>query len=133
MGIRADNQMSKAEYEALVKSGNKKSKYHANKTETDGIVFDSAREARRYSELKILERSGEISNLCMQKKYELIPRQVDDHGKVIEQACCYLADFVYTDKSGNVIVEDVKGNRTKEYIIKRKLMLYIYGIKIVEV
>lgn len=97
-----------------------KSKYSARKTAVDGIVFDSAKEARRYCELKLLERAGEISDLQMQVKFELIPKQDG------ESAVNYKADFVYTEKDGARIVEDVKGFRTKEYIIKRKLFKLKY-------
>lgn len=103
------------------------SKFNNQKTEVDGILFDSRKEAKRYYELKLLQRAGEISNLQLQVKYELIPKQAN------ERACNYIADFVYQDKSGQIVVEDVKGRRTKEYVIKRKLMLYQHGIRVVEV
>lgn len=103
------------------------SKFGAHKVALDGITFDSAREARRYTELKLLERAGEISDLEMQKQYELVPRQ----GK--ERPVCYIADFVYVGRDGKTVVEDTKGYRTREYIIKRKLMRWIHGIEIVEV
>lgn len=103
-------------------------KYHNSKAEIDGITFDSRKEAARYSELKLLERAGEIRDLQLQVEFELIPKQAG------ERACKYKADFVYhMADTGNMIVEDVKGKRTREYIIKRKLMLWRYGIKIVEV
>lgn len=105
----------------------KTSKYKASKVEIDGIVFDSKREASRYCELRLLERTGEISNLEMQKRYELIPKQ----GK--ERAVHYVADFVYKNKAGVEVVEDTKGMRTRDYIIKRKLMLWVHGITIKEV
>lgn len=110
-------------------------KYHAKKTEYDGIVFDSKREASRYAELKILQDSGVIRGLNRQVKYVLIPSQKID-GKVVERECSYKADFTYqelTDKGWQNVVEDVKGVRTPEYKIKRKLMLYVYGIRIREV
>ena len=105
-------------------------KYHAKKTELDGITFDSRKEANRYAELKLLERSGAIHNLQRQVRYELIPAQKKD-GKTIERACHYIADFVYTE-NGKTVVEDVKGYRTKEYVLKRKLMLQVYGIEVRE-
>ena len=122
-------------------------KYHSKKTVIDGITFDSKKEAERYSELKLLERCGAISNLELQKIYELIPAQYEiyerygkngqrlkDGKKCIEKSCVYKADFVYIDnETGQQVVEDVKGFRTKEYKIKKKLMLYIHGIKIKEV
>lgn len=106
-----------------MKYGNKKVKY-------DGIIFDSKKEARRYAELKLLERAGEIKDLELQKTFELIPSQRIG-GKVVERAVKYKADFCYTE-NGVTVVEDTKGFRTKEYIIKRKLMLYIHGIQIKE-
>ncbi len=106
-------------------------KYHAKKTELDGITFDSKKEANRYAELKLLERSGAIHNLQRQVRYELIPAQKKD-GKTIERACHYIADFVYED-NGKTVVEDVKGYRTKEYVLKRKLMLQVHGIEVREV
>lgn len=111
---------------------NAHSKYKAKKTEVDGIAFDSKKEAKRYQELKLFEKTKVISNLQRQVKFELIPSQKID-GKVAERACSYVADFVYSDKQGNTIVEDTKGVKTKDYIIKRKLMLYVHGIRIKEV
>jgi hypothetical protein len=102
------------------------SKFKANKTILDGIQFDSKREAQRYSELKLLERAGVIQNLRLQVKFELIPKQQG------ERACTYIADFVY-EENGQTVVEDAKGMKTKDYIIKRKLMLWIHGIKIREI
>lgn len=117
-------------------------KYRNTKTIVDGIEFDSRKEAARYKELKLLEAAGEISNLEMQVKFVLIPTQREPDfvgvrggikkGKVIEKECSYLADFVYI-RDGEVIVEDTKGIRTKDYIIKRKLMLYLLGIRIQEI
>ncbi len=106
-------------------------KYHAKKTELDGITFDSRKEAQRYAELRLLERSGAIHNLQRQVRYELIPAQKKD-GKTIERACHYIADFVY-EENGKTVVEDVKGYRTKEYVLKRKLMLQVHGIEVREV
>lgn len=106
-------------------------KYHAKKTVLDGIIFDSRKEAARYAELKLLERSGAIHNLQRQVRYELIPAQKKD-GKTVERACHYIADFVY-EEDGKTVVEDVKGFRTKEYILKRKLMLQVHGIEVREV
>ncbi len=110
------------------------SKYHAKKVIVDGIRFDSKREARRYLTLKAAQDAGEISDLQLQKPYLLIPAQKDpDTGKTIERACKYKADFVYKTSNGEEIVEDVKGKRLPEYIIKRKLMLQVHGIRIREV
>ena len=103
-------------------------KYGAKKV-TDpvtGEVFDSKKEYYRWCELKLMERAGKISDLQRQVKYELIPKQ---NG---ERACTYVADFVYIDSDGNTVVEDTKGVRTDAYRIKRKLMLFVHGIKIKE-
>ena len=109
------------------------SKYRNKKVNVDGIWFDSQREARRYGELKLLQRGGYISDLRLQVPYELLPNQKDIDGKVIERKVRYIADFVYTDKDGREVVEDAKGMRTEVYRLKRKLLLDRYGIKIKEV
>lgn len=109
-----------------------KNKYHSKKAVVNGIVFDSKKEARRYIELKMLERQGEISDLNRQVKFNLIPTQKQGK-KTVERACDYYADFVYRRRDGCVIVEDTKGVKTPEYIIKRKLMLWVHGIRIQEV
>lgn len=106
-------------------------KYHSRKITRDGMTFDSMKEYRRYCELLLLERAGAITELQRQVKFELIPAQRID-GKVAERACQYIADFVYRE-NGNRVVEDTKGVKTKDYIIKRKLMLYIHGIRVKEV
>lgn len=108
------------------------SKYKAKKTVVDGIEFDSRKEARRWSELRLLESAGEIADLRRQVKFVLIPKQLDERGKVAERECAYVADFVYCE-NGATVVEDTKGVRTKDYIIKRKLMRYVHGIVISEV
>ena len=108
-------------------------KYNSVKTEVDGIKFDSKKEAKRYLELKALESAGEISHLQRQVKYELIPSQKVD-GRVVERPCSYVADFVYHKLASNeVVVEDTKGFKTPDYILKRKMMLYFHGIRIREV
>ena len=120
------------------------SKYKAQKVVVDGELFDSKREARRWTELRLRERAGEIRNLRRQVKYVLLPaqREPDTKGKrggtvkgrVIEREVAYYADFVYEDAfSGKLIVEDAKGMRTDAYILKRKMLLYFYGIRIREV
>lgn len=106
-------------------------KYRNTAVMRNGEKFDSAKEARRYGELILLERAGQISGLQRQVRFELIPSQRVD-GRVVERACSYVADFVYQE-NGKTVVEDTKGFRTKDYIIKRKLMLYIRGIQIKEV
>ena len=107
------------------------SKYHNEKTEVDGIVFDSRKEANRYRELKLLEKAGEISGLKLQEKFELIPA-IYEYGVCVQRAITYVADFVYKE-NGETIVEDVKGMKTDVYKLKKKLMRWKYGIKIREV
>lgn len=108
-------------------------KYNNTRVTIPGRTFDSRKEYNRYCELLLLERGGYISDLKLQVKYVLIPAQRDDSGKIIERECSYIADFVYFDNvSHETVVEDVKGVRTKEYLIKRKLMLARHGIRIRE-
>lgn len=106
-------------------------KYNAKKVIVDGEVFDSKKEAKRYKELRELEENGVITELELQKRFELIPSQ-KINGKVVERPCYYKCDFQYK-KNGEVIVEDTKGFRTDVYKIKKKLMLWIHNIRIVEV
>ena len=103
------------------------SKY--NNKKIDG--FDSIKEMKRYGELCILERAGKISGLDRQVRFQLLPNQYDDNGKCVFRGVSYIADFVYW-KEGRFVVEDVKGFRTKEYMIKKKLMYYFHRIKIKE-
>ena len=110
------------------------SKYHAKKIKWEGQTFDSKKEFNRYLELRLLERAGKIKNLERQVKIPLLPSQKDENGKVIERAVTYIADFVYFDTEQNkTIVEDAKGMKTKEYILKRKMLLYLNHIRIQEV
>lgn len=124
-----------------------KNKFNAKRIYIDGEAFDSKKEYRRYCELKLLEKAGEISNLERQVEYELIPAQFEmvyderkggyKKGKCLERKCCYIADFRYSE-NGKTVVEDVKGYKNSGaawslYSIKRKLMLQLYGIRIVEV
>lgn len=109
----------------------KYSKYKAYKTTVDDIVFDSALEAKRYKQLKLLEDVGTIKNLMLQPKFNLMDSFKYD-GKTI-RAIIYIADFMY-EEDDKKIVEDVKGIRTKEYIIKSKLFIkkYILELKYVD-
>ena len=107
-----------------------RSKYGAKKVTVNGITFDSRKEANRYIELSSLEKVGKVSDLQCQVKFELIPSQRID-GKVAERAVTYKADFVYME-NGQKVVEDTKGFKTPEYIIKRKLMLWVHQIKVKE-
>lgn len=108
------------------------SKFNAKKTEVDGVVFASKAEAKRYGELRLLERAGEIRALELQPKWELVPPQRRPDG-VAERAVSYVGDFKYLDRAGSLVVEDVKGMRLPEYVIKRKLMLHKFGIAVREV
>ena len=106
-------------------------KYYSRKVTIGGIAFDSRKEGNRWRELVLLQKAGQVTDLKRQVKYELIPSQ-RINGKVVERACTYVADFVYK-QNGKTVVEDTKGFKTKDYIIKRKLMLWVHGIRIVEV
>lgn len=105
-------------------------KYGNRKVTIDGITYDSRKEAVRHRELMLLERAGKINSLERQKPFVLIPAQYIDE-KCVERAVKYIADFYYIE-DGNPVVEDTKGFKTKDYIIKRKLMLSIHGIRIKE-
>ena len=106
------------------------SKYHAKRITTADGTFDSKKEYERWCELKLLERAGKIFDLRRQVKYELIPLQ-KTKGKILEYPVNYIADFVYTE-NGKPVVEDSKGYRTAEYKLKRKLMLWVHGIRVRE-
>ena len=109
-----------------------KNKFNAKRISLSGKKHDSLAESRRYSELSRLARLGVISDLKRQVPFELIPAQYGEDGKLLERAVTYKADFTYR-KDGKLIVEDVKGVKTKDYIIKRKLILYVHNIKLVEI
>ena len=126
---QAPTSMTSAQYqEAYGKgAGKKKSKYGNIKVERHGIKFDSVKEADRYEVLKVLEFSGEISELKLQQAFPLIVIG----GKVKTR---YRADYTYM-RDGVLIVEDVKSSMTRKlplYILKRKLMLSVHGITITE-
>ena len=108
-----------------------RSKYGSYRVKANGATYDSKKEYRRHQELLLLERAGRISDLERQVKYVLIPSQRDAAGKVVEREVSYKADFRYRE-NGKLVVEDTKGFRTKDYIIKRKLMLWVHGIRIFE-
>lgn len=118
---------SEEEYKELLKTKKKKkkSKYSAVKTKVNGIKFDSKKEARRYKELKILEKADEIKSLELQPRF-LLQEKFKYAGKTIRKIE-YVADFRYIDEKGNTIVEDVKGMKTEVYKIKKKIFLKIYG------
>lgn len=108
-----------------------RSKYGAVKTQVNGITFDSKREAARYVELLAMLQAGDISDLRLQPSFEICPAIVLDGKK--QRALIYRADFFYEDHLGNKIYEDVKGHRTREYILKRRLVKHLYGVEIREV
>lgn len=118
------------------------SKYGNQKITIDNITFDSTGEGLRYKELKRLEKTGQITDLQLQKKFIIVPeiREPDTvgprggvkKGELIQSAAYYIADFVYYDKNGELIVEDFKGFKTDLYKLKKKLMKYIYDIDIKE-
>lgn len=102
-------------------------KYRAIPTVVDNIRFASKKEANRYFELKVLHRIGEISDLIIQPKFPLVVNGT--------KICTYVADFSYREKSGRLVVEDVKSKptMTPAYRIKAKLLLAIEGITVREV
>lgn len=130
-----------------------KNKYRNKTVVVDNIKFSSIKEGRRFTELKLLQKAGEIKDLELQKPFVLIPAQYEyyerygkkgqrlkDGKRCIEKSCVYIADFTYIDTaSGQTVVEDVKGYKDPssagfaKFVIKRKLMLYVYGIRIKEI
>ena len=119
------------------------SKYKSRKVINEDGVFDSRKEYKRWRELKLLEQAGKIEDLERQVRIELIPaiREPDKvgkrggviKGKVIERKVSYTADFRYYDPEiADYVYEDVKGVRTKDYILKRKILMWRYGIRIKE-
>ena len=118
-----------------------RNKYHAKKVKVGDEVFDSKKELHRWEELCLMEKAGMITELRRQVKFTLIPPQRElivkkgegfRWGKVIEREASYVADFVYRE-NGRLVVEDVKGFKTDTYILKRKLMLKVHGIRVREV
>lgn len=110
----------------------RRNKYGAQAVEVDHHRFDSKAEARRYLQLKAMQQAGEISGLELQVEFDLVPA-LDVAGRK-EKPVRYVADFRY-QKGGETVVEDTKSapTKTKEYTIKRKLMLWLHGIAIKEV
>lgn len=129
-----------------------RNKYRSKKITRDGLTFDSLKEYRRFCDLLLLERAGAITDLKRQVPFELIPAQYEEiptgefykrgdrKGQpkfkrvCIEQSVVYNADFTYTE-NGKTVVEDTKSSatKTKDYILKRKMMLYFHGIRIKEI
>lgn len=122
-----------------------RNKYNSRKVTVNGETFHSTKEYHRYRELQLLVRAGQIHDLMRQVKFELIPAQYEtyerfsektgkrltDGKRCVEKAVYYIADFVYW-QDDQMVVEDSKGYRTDDYIIKRKAMRYFHGIKIYE-
>lgn len=104
-------------------------KYHAKKTVVDGIEFDSAKEAKRFTKLRAMEEEGKIQHLRLQVPFELVPSFECDGVKYREMK--YVADFVYY-RDGKQVVEDCKGVKTAEYKLKKKLMAFINHVNIEE-
>lgn len=157
MAIAEARKRQKSFEKQFADTGKKDRKLHEKPVDcvlADGtpFTFDSKREYKRYQELALMEKSGQISDLQLQVKYTLIPAQREPDymdyskskqgklvkGKVIEREMAYIADFVY-QKDGETVVEDAKGYRNpasapyKVFVCKRKLMLWLYGIKVQEV
>ena len=119
------DRMTAAEYKQYLLTGKfqvsqTKSKYRNKKTKLDGAIYDSKKEAHRAAELNLMLKNGEIITLARQVRFRLT--------KGIE----YVADFVYTTKDGEQIIEDVKGIKTDVYKLKKKLMKELRGIEILE-
>lgn len=142
--LRKVQEQDKARKEAMeaekeAKKGNKLHAERVDMTMPDGTLmhFDSKREARRYMDLWLMQRAGEITNLQTQVTYPLLPKQVHPDGTQ-ERAIDYVADFVY-EKDGETVVEDSKGFRNtasaayRVFVMKRKMMLYFHGITVREV
>jgi len=110
------------------KKSGKRNLYGAQRVEIMGKMFDSKAEGKRFLELTALQQAGEIFNLETQVEYELIPAQKVGNHK--ERPVKYVADFRYITKDGNRVVEDVKSapTKTREFIIKRKMLLFFHGI-----
>ena len=105
------------------KKGGRKSKYGSIKAEADGIQFHSKAERGRYMDLRLLEKAGEIRELEMQVRFPLVVNDL--------LICDYIADFQYQGREG-LVIEDVKGFKTREYLMKKRLMLAIHGVEIKE-
>lgn len=100
-------------------------KYNNHRVQTEDGWFDSQRELKRWGELKLLERAGNIKNLRRQVPFELIPKR----GRL--RRIVFIADFVY-EENGKEVVEDSKGVRTKVYMLKWRLMEFVHGIEVLE-
>lgn len=109
------------DYKKYQENSNKKSKYGAKKTKIDGITFDSQKEADYYCDLKFRTMAGEIQGFCLQPTFVLAPELK------------YKADFIVFNNNGSFEIIDVKGFKTKEYQVKKKVFEDKYNLKIIEV
>jgi hypothetical protein len=110
-----------------------KSKYGNQKVDTaDGLTFDSKAEYRRWVELNFLLKAKEITDLQRQVPFVLVPAQVSPDGTKL-RGITYVADFTYRDTCGQLVVEDPKGASTAEWVLKKKLMLFVHGIWVREI
>ena len=103
---------------------NAPSKYKNKRTIVDGITFDSKREAARYCQLRLMQKSGLISELQLQQRFPIIVNMV--------KICVYVSDFTYLTKAGQSVTEDVKGVKTAAYRLKKKLMKAVHNVDIKE-
>lgn len=145
------NEVARQQVNRKTPKEKKPPKMRNQKVERNGIVFDSKREADRYDQLLLMQKQGVISDLERQKEYLLIPAQhkteerygkhgqrLQDKKVLLERKVTYVADFVYK-KDGELVVEDSKGYRNPssapyaKFVLKRKLMLWVHGIKVTEV
>lgn len=115
--------MTPKELQELLKK-QKTNKYSAKKCVVNGITFASQKEGKRYTDLLLLQRAGEISQLKLQQRIKIF---IND-----EYVCTYIADFTYYDRQGKFVVEDAKGLRLPIYILKKRLLLITQGIEILE-
>lgn len=100
----------------------RRAKYGNIKTEFDGVLYDSKREAKRAGELALLQRAGQISDLKRQERFALV---VND-----QPICTYVCDFSYRDHTGQRVIEDSKGFQTPEFKLKAKLMKAVHGVEV---
>ena len=137
--MKTTEQMSIKEFRKLEKTFKKKckpNKYHAVKTIVDGITFDSKKEAKRYGELKFLEKTGEISRLEVHRRFKLESLHWLAKEFEYELVGYYECDFYYIDKMGNEVIEDVKSRATMTplYRWKKKHMeIQYFPLKITEI
>lgn len=116
--------MTPKELKELLKTTTKKSKFNNRRCKINGITFASKKEGERYTDLLLLLRAGEITNLKLQQRIKIFVNS--------EYVCTYVADFTYTDKDGKSIVEDAKGLRLPIYLLKKRLLFLTQGIDILE-